>query len=619
MVSAGDSFPRGGGAFARGSGGVAGAFTAVVGETAWGNAGAAGGGVTGDATGGVGLVATVGEGAGVGGWINGAEAGFIAIESCRGFVRSFDDPLPSRNTAPTTTSKAAPTPAPPSAAYSTGEGPGLSFSGAAALLAEVRVGLGSGAGAGMGRGRSGGGVVALGVGVGVGAAAGRGAEAGGAVRGGGGGVGRRASAGGGVGAVLAGISLMDWQAGQRTFPPGKVSGSFPGRWQFGQTMLMGTGTPGFKSENLFGVQLETMLVIGVCPCQAGPSKWLGPAGLGATRSGIAVNSGVTGGVPRIVRGVRMSSRGGGGPAGSIAAVDAPETPMMPHAHEDDDPIADAGFLFREETTPRKSSTPAPSGGAPADLGGYDLEGDDPPDDTSPVAPPIPVATPTPRAARRPRVDPELPELPEAPPAARVDQVWSRWAEWWPSLMAQAVVAIVTIYLASVTFAVNDLVTPLIVLFLGLVAFMVVSYPIFITLERPTRMTPEQAARDYFAALSHVRPHYRRMWLLLSSEGRESRDFSTFPEFKAYWKAKVAGLKKGQVGTFTPLSFKVADFKAEKSAGKTILDAKYTVVVTVEGTEPASKLAGAIISGGFVKGPDSQWYLNQGTLPEANAD
>ena len=27
------------------------------------------------------------------------------------------------------------------------------------------------------------------------------------------------------------------------------------------------------------------------------------------------------------------------------------------------------------------------------------------------------------------------------------------------------------------------------------------------------MTPEQAVKDYFAALSHHVPHYRRMWLL----------------------------------------------------------------------------------------------------------
>ena len=47
-----------------------------------------------------------------------------------------------------------------------------------------------------------------------------------------------------------------------------------------------------------------------------------------------------------------------------------------------------------------------------------------------------------------------------------------------------------------------------------------SYPILITLERPVRMTPEQALRDYYGALSHQSPHFRRMWLLLGKDGQD---------------------------------------------------------------------------------------------------
>ena len=57
-----------------------------------------------------------------------------------------------------------------------------------------------------------------------------------------------------------------------------------------------------------------------------------------------------------------------------------------------------------------------------------------------------------------------------------------------------------------------------ILLVGGLGAVVLSYPILITLERPVRITPEQAARDYFGALSHHFPHYRRMWLLLSARG-----------------------------------------------------------------------------------------------------
>ncbi len=57
---------------------------------------------------------------------------------------------------------------------------------------------------------------------------------------------------------------------------------------------------------------------------------------------------------------------------------------------------------------------------------------------------------------------------------------------------------------------------------GAVGLLLLCYPLFITMERPIRITPEQAVNDYYAALSHSIPHTRRMWLLLSEEGRYSR-------------------------------------------------------------------------------------------------
>ena len=72
---------------------------------------------------------------------------------------------------------------------------------------------------------------------------------------------------------------------------------------------------------------------------------------------------------------------------------------------------------------------------------------------------------------------------------------------------------------------------------------VLSYPILITLERPVRITPEQALRDYYGALSHQLPHFRRMWLLLSTAGRISTAYGSFEGFKAYWKDRLATMRR----------------------------------------------------------------------------
>ena len=291
---------------------------------------------------------------------------------------------------------------------------------------------------------------------------------------------------------------------------------------------------------------------------------------------------------------------------------------MSRPADDNDPIADAAFLLRDDTRPRVP--PSPPAAPARDLGGYDLEGDDPPADDRPIAPPIPPPSAEIRAPRRAKVDPvETPaSSPVEGPRDRVDQVWSRTAEWWPTLLIQVAVLALTAYLVKATFAVNDLATPLLVLGAGGFAFLVASYPIFITLERPVRMTPEQAAKDFYAALSHVRPHYRRMWLLLSAGGREAREFATFPEFRAYWKARVAALKGGKATPLTPLQFQVEGFQAEKSAGKTAIDGKFTVVVALESHGQVASRSSFRLQSGFVKGPDGQWYLGCGTLTEGDA-
>jgi hypothetical protein len=149
--------------------------------------------------------------------------------------------------------------------------------------------------------------------------------------------------------------------------------------------------------------------------------------------------------------------------------------------------------------------------------------------------------------------------------------------------------------------------------LGLLVAVVMCYPIFITLERPVRITPEQAVRDYYGALSHHLPHFRRMWLLLSSAGRISTAYGSFEGFKSYWKSRLETLRAGHAGGFTPLVFEVADFKADKSAGKIMIDAEYTLKVWVRGQRKKGAIHVIPMKIMLVRGPDKMWYLENGTL------
>ena len=147
---------------------------------------------------------------------------------------------------------------------------------------------------------------------------------------------------------------------------------------------------------------------------------------------------------------------------------------------------------------------------------------------------------------------------------------------------------------------------------GLVAA-VLAYPILITLERPVRITPELALRDYYAAISHHLPHFKRMWLLLSSAGRASSSYGSYDGFKAYWKAKLKELRQGHAGPTTPLVFEVADFSCEKSAGLIRVDVEFTVKVFVRGRRKGGAIQTFPKRIALVRGPDQMWYIEDGTL------
>jgi hypothetical protein len=210
--------------------------------------------------------------------------------------------------------------------------------------------------------------------------------------------------------------------------------------------------------------------------------------------------------------------------------------------------------------------------------------------------------------------PEVDNQSKLDPATLVEEIWSRQGEWGGTLV---VVGgwLVLVVLAFFFFWEQDLIgLSFLTLLVGGSLAIVLSYPMVITLERPVRITPEQAARDYYGALSHHIPHFRRMWLLLSKAGRVSTAYGSYEGFKTYWKDRLGRLKKGRAGSFTPLVFEVEDFKADKSAGKVRIDAEFNLKVSVRGQRQAGPIHVIPIRMALVRGPDKMWYLESGTLP-----
>ncbi len=284
-------------------------------------------------------------------------------------------------------------------------------------------------------------------------------------------------------------------------------------------------------------------------------------------------------------------------------------------------VANAELLFQDaKASPAAPSSPPPA--PPSDSGGEFALVDVPEwasDWAMPTAPSPPRAVPGKpasaesggeRTAAAPRDDSRLDR------SALVEETWSRWAEWGMNLMVVGGWLTVLVLLVYFVFGQEFYGLAFVLLMVGLLAAVVLAYPMLITLERPVRVTPEQALKDFYGALSHHVPHFRRMWLLLSSAGRISSAYGSFEGFKGYWKEQLARLRKGHAGALTPLVFEVIDFKAEKSAGKSRIDVTYTVSVSVRGQRSSGAFQKIPVAIALVRGPDNMWYLENGTLPRA---
>jgi hypothetical protein len=288
-------------------------------------------------------------------------------------------------------------------------------------------------------------------------------------------------------------------------------------------------------------------------------------------------------------------------------------------------IAAAEGLFRDAPA---GKTAKPAGSAPPGAAGGQDEtfelADSPYAETEDAGQPVPVVPSTDRPGARPReaARPKTGRAGDAypiDPEALVDVVWSRGAEWGPNLLIVAAwvfaAAVILYFLVGwVPYGISFL-----LLLIGAAGAIALSYPILITLERPVRITPEQAVKDYYGALSHHVPHYRRMWLLLARTGRTCSSYGSFEGFKAYWNEKLRTIKGSQAGALTPLVFEVENYRADKSSGKSQVEVKFTLKISVRGQRQAGPIASIPGQTSLVRGPDKMWYLESGTLPHAHRE
>jgi hypothetical protein len=286
-----------------------------------------------------------------------------------------------------------------------------------------------------------------------------------------------------------------------------------------------------------------------------------------------------------------------------------EPPSPPVDDENGQEAADASWLIAG--TPPAASAPVQSQpGSPGQPGGeYDVG--PPAEDIVVSASPLDAE---PAKPRKPTAGPEPRTRPMFEPSEAVEQVWSRSAEWGLTITVVAVVAVV-LFIVLYSLVANELFGPaVIVLIAGGLGLAFLAYPMLITLERPVRMTPEQALNDFYGALAHHFPHYRRMWLLLSTAGRTSGSFATFEGFSKYWTDRLGQLRGERVGSFTPLKFQVAEFKSEKSAGVSEISVQFKLEVSARGQTAQGPIATIPMQMDLVRGPDRMWYLCKGTLP-----
>ena len=251
---------------------------------------------------------------------------------------------------------------------------------------------------------------------------------------------------------------------------------------------------------------------------------------------------------------------------------------------------------------------SPGTDPPSDEEAYELE------ETNAPAAPSPVPTEQPPVAEKltftakPRTRKQVkPTATEDKVKPQVTQLWSQWDELRYVLM----IPLTLVVLGVVAFMPNSRV--LVGVFMVLAGLAGAGYLVAISLERPVRVTPEQGVREYFGALDHHLPNFRRMYLLLTDDAKEVPEFHTYQCFRAHWNYRLAQIRPAEAG-FRPVVAKVKKFNAQYTHSRKWASATFVLEFSLRGLE-GEPLTSYKMNCDLVKAPDGMWYLNEGRIPE----
>ncbi len=197
--------------------------------------------------------------------------------------------------------------------------------------------------------------------------------------------------------------------------------------------------------------------------------------------------------------------------------------------------------------------------------------------------------------------------------------WSRLRESKTDILRMTIVVLCTMILAWIFADWNTIHLAGWICVLGTGLLAVMAYPLAVGLERPIRMSPERAVRDYFESLEHHGPLYRRMWIFLAPEGQTSRSYADYESFRLYWKQRIREWQhRGNAWPMTPVAITIDRFESkpdpEDPESRSL---NFTVNVSLRGHRSQGPIATYSLNWRAVRGPDQQWYLSVGNLPDAS--
>lgn len=200
------------------------------------------------------------------------------------------------------------------------------------------------------------------------------------------------------------------------------------------------------------------------------------------------------------------------------------------------------------------------------------------------------------------------------------QPWTRFRESRSDFVRMTVAGLSTIILAWLFSGWSTIHLAGGICIVGTAVVAIMAYPLIVGLERPIRMSPERAVHDYFESLEHHGPLYRRMWIFLTPEAQNCRSFSDYDSFKLYWKQRVKEWRhRGNAWPQTPVVISVDQFQSKPDASdpnKSLL--KFSIAVSLRGHRSRGPIASYKLSWTAFRGPDRQWYLADGNLPEVQS-